>query len=114
LQHWKTRFSTCISIKEEVKCHNAGGIQEDVRKRQAKECYAKKRNHLKNKKLDSLMQVSSVHEHSRGKALLQKSTKPLFYTGTKMENTTRLHKCIGDGHMLCAINDLKDIATVTV
>jgi hypothetical protein len=45
-----------------------------------KSVYAKKRNHLKNKKLNSLMQVLSSHEHSLGKALLQNSTKPLFYS----------------------------------
>ena len=78
-----------------------------------KSVYAKKRNHLKNKKLDSLMQVLSLHEHSLGKALLQNSTKPLFYSGTIMENTTRLCKCIGDGHMMSAINDLKVIDTIS-
>jgi hypothetical protein len=60
------------------------------------------------------MQVSSSHEHSLGKALLQNSTKPLFYSGTNMENTTRLRKYIGgDGHMLSAINDLKVIDTIS-
>jgi hypothetical protein len=78
-----------------------------------KSVYAKKRNHLKNKKLDSLMQVLSLYEHSLGKALLQNSTKPLFYSGTIMETTTRLCKCIGDGHMMSAINDLKVIDTIS-
>jgi hypothetical protein len=34
-----------------------------------KSVYAKKRNYLKKKRLDRLMQVSSSHEHSLGKTL---------------------------------------------
>ncbi len=67
-----------------------------------KSVHAKKENYLKNKKLDSLMQVLSSQEHDLGKALLQNSTKPLFYSGINMENTTTLRKHIGDGHMLSA------------
>ena len=66
--------------------------------------FTKKGKFLKNKKLrlDSLMQVLSSQEHDLGKALLQNSTKPLFYSGINMENTTTLRKHIGDGHMLSA------------
>ena len=104
----------CISIKEESSVTTQEAYQMMLENGKPKSAYAKKRNHLKNKKLNSLMQVLSSHEHSLGKALLQNSTKPLFYSGTNMENTTRLRKYIGgDGHMLSAINDLKVIDTIS-
>jgi hypothetical protein len=59
------------------------------------------------------MQVSSSPEHSLGKALLQNSCKPLFYSGADIEKSTRVRERIGDAHMLFAINDLKVIDTMS-
>jgi hypothetical protein len=105
-QHvYKSRKKSSITTQEAYKKAIENGKPKSV--------YAKKRNYLKKKRLDSLMQVSSSHEHSLGKALLQNSCKPLFYSGAEMENSTRLRKRIGDAHMLFAINDLKVIDTMS-
>ncbi|KAI2506781.1 hypothetical protein MHU86_7676 [Fragilaria crotonensis] len=106
-QHvYKSRKKSSITTQEAYKKAIENGKPKSV--------YAKKRNYLKKKRLlDSLMQVSPSHEHSLGKALLQNSCKPLFFSGADMENSTRLRKCIGDAHMLFAINDLKVIDTMS-
>ena len=73
--------------------------------------HAKRRDYLKKKKLQSLMQVSTSNVHSLGKTLLQDRTKPLFYIGTTMEYSTTLPKCKRECHVLSAIVDLNVIDT---
>jgi hypothetical protein len=53
----------CISIKEESSVTTQEAYQMMLENGKPKSAYAKKRNHLKNKKLISLMQVLSSHEH---------------------------------------------------
>ena len=55
------------------------------------------------------MQVSSLLAHSVGKELLRNSTKPVFYSGTSYEVPSTLRKCVRDGFLLSAIDNLKQV-----